>query len=124
MTIFRKTVIGILLVFIPLTTTAQNLLKVNGTVKDSEGFSVISAVVKQTDNKNNAVVTDQDGNFKIIVPKDKSIEISCLGYISRTIKITEKTKNLDIVLEVDTQTIEELVVIGYGTQKKVISQVR
>lgn len=118
MTIFRKTVIGILLVFIPLTTTAQNLLKVNGTVKDSEGFSVISAVVKQTDNKNNAVVTDQDGNFKIIVPKDKSIEISCLGYISKTIKITEKTKNLDIVLEVDTQTIEELVVIGYGTQKK------
>lgn len=119
MNIFQKLIAG---VFLALASSgiisAQNSVKVSGTVRDTDGISVISAVVKQAGNKKNATVTDIDGNFKIIVPQGQAIEISCLGFISKTVTVTDKSRNLDIVLEPDTQKLDELVVIGYGTQKK------
>ena len=113
-----KFTVSLCCLLISLSTFAQNSIRITGTVKDSEGLSVISAVVRQTDKTSNATVTDKDGKFKMILPKDKSIEISCLGYITKIIKVDGKVKDLDITLELDTQQIEELVVIGYGTQKK------
>lgn len=118
MNIIRKTIIRLLPLLIFFPAGAQNAVKVTGTVRDTDGLSVISAVVRQTDNQNNATVTDQDGNFKLFVIPGKSIEVSCLGYVTAVIKVTDKRKKYDLILETDSQQIEELVVIGYGTQKK------
>ena len=93
-----KFTVSLCCLLISLSTFAQNSLRITGTVKDSEGLSVISAVVRQTDKTSNATVTDKDGKFKMILPKDKSIEISCLGYITKIIKVDGKEKDLDITL--------------------------
>lgn len=88
-----------------------------GIVKDATGESVIGAsvIVKGT---TNGTITDIDGNFSLSnVKKGDVIEISFVGYITQTIKWDGTPIN--IILKEDTQTLEEVVVVGYGTQKKV-----
>ena len=63
-------------------------------------------------------ITDVDGNFTLEVPEDASIQVSYIGYVSQEIKAGNKTQ-LDILLKEDTQALDEVVVVGYGTQKKV-----
>ena len=63
-----KFTVSLCCLLISLSTFAQNSIRITGTVKDSEGLSVISAVVRQTDKTSNATVTDKDGKFKMILP--------------------------------------------------------
>ena len=88
-----------------------------GVVKDALGETVIGAsvVVKGT---TNGTITDFDGNFSISgVKKGDIIQISFVGY--QTQEIAWNGTPLDVVLKDDTQALEEVVVVGYGTQKKV-----
>ena len=88
-----------------------------GVVKDALGETVIGAsvVVKGT---TNGTITDFDGNFAISnVKKGDIIVVSFVGY--KTAEIAWNGAPLDIVLKDDTQALEEVVVVGYGTQKKV-----
>lgn len=83
-------------------------------VLDSNDEPLIGATVRVPDTSNVAI-TDFDGNFSIRVPEGKSVEISYIGYISQTIKdFSQHT----IVLQEDKQALDEVVVVGYGTQKK------
>ena len=92
--------------------------KVTGTVKASgDGTPIIGAVVHQKDVASNAVVTDKRGNFQISVPTGAVLEISCLGYISREVTVGERT-DYTIQMETDVKQVDEVVVVGYGTQKK------
>lgn len=92
---------------------AQDILY-QGTVVDSEDEPLIGATVKVPDT-NIVTITDIDGNFSIKVPKGKTVEISYIGYLPVTIKdFNQKT----IVLHEDSETLDEVVVVGYGTQKK------
>ena len=87
-----------------------------GVVKDAMGESVIGAsvVVKGT---TNGTITDFEGNFSIPnVKKGDIIEISFVGY--KTQEIVWQGKSLNIVLKDDTQALEEVVVVGFGSQKK------
>lgn len=87
-----------------------------GIVKDATGESVIGAsvVVKGT---TNGTITDIDGNFSLPnVQKGEIIEISFVGYLTETIKWNGKPIN--IILKEDTQTLEEVVVVGYGVKQK------
>lgn len=87
-----------------------------GIVKDATGESVIGAsvVVKGT---TNGTITDIDGNFSLPnVQKGDIIEISFVGYLTETIKWNGKPIN--IILKEDTQTLEEVVVVGYGVKQK------
>lgn len=88
-----------------------------GVVKDAAGETVIGAsvVVKGT---TNGTITDFDGNFSLPnVKKGDVIQISFVGYLTQ--EIAWQGQPLNVILKDDTQTLEEVVVVGFGTQKKV-----
>jgi TonB-dependent Receptor Plug Domain. len=90
---------------------------ITGTVKDESGEAVIGAnvVVKGT---TNGTITDFDGNFTIQGVKASDVlSVSYIGYLSKEIKVGSQ-KSIQIVLEPDTKTLDEVVVIGYGAVKK------
>lgn len=94
----------------------QQTTTATGVVKDALGETVIGAsvVVKGT---TNGTITDFDGNFSIPdVKKGAIIQISFVGY--RTQEVVWEGKSLNIVLKDDTQALEEVVVVGFGSQKK------
>src|SRR5690554_4925146 len=93
---------------------AQNI--VTGNVSDVYGESVIGASILEK-GTTNGTVSDIDGNFTIGVPIGSTLQISYIGYITQEIKITGKS--LEIILEEDTQTLDEVTVVAYGAQKKV-----
>lgn len=95
----------------------QQAKTVTGIVKDASGLEVIGAnvLVKGT---TNGVITDLDGKFSLDVPVGSVIEISYIGYVTQEITITEQTGELNIILKEDAQSLEEVVVVGYGVQKK------
>lgn len=96
---------------------AQNALPMlKGKVIDRGGETVIGAHVRWKNDKA-AAVTDLDGNF--IIPETGSeLVVSFLGYKTQYVKVKPGQKDLVIRLEDDAQELDELVVIGYGTQKK------
>ena len=105
-----------LLAVLAIGATAQNKT-VSGTVLDKAGESVIGAsvLVKGT---TNGTITDFDGKFTLSnVPASGTIEISFVGYKTVDIPVKGQT-TLQVVLEEDTETLDEVVVVGYGIQKK------
>ena len=97
------------------TLLAQNL-NVHGVILDNKtGESLIGATVLQK-GTNNGTVTNLDGKFSISVPQNAVIVISYLGYISQEITALNETA-LKIMLNSNTQNLNEVVVVGYGTQK-------
>ena len=90
---------------------------INGKVVDASGEPIIGAnvVVKGT---TNGTITDIDGNFSLNVPAECILQVSYIGYNTQEIKVTSSTTNINIKLVEDTETLEEVVVVGYGTQKK------
>lgn len=100
-----------------LSLLAQNSVQVRGKVTDNGGAPVIGAGVVQSTNKSAGTTTDIDGNYSISVPSNATLVFSCIGY--KTISIPVAGKSLvNVVLEEDSQFLEETVVIGYGVQRK------
>ncbi len=94
-----------------LSAFAQNQT-VTGTVLDEAGEPVIGATVTVAGTKT-ATITDFDGNYKLSVPKGAKVTITYIGYLPQTVNPGGTVK-----LEEDKQSLEEVVVVGYGTQKK------
>ena len=90
---------------------------VKGKVVDVNGEPVIGATIKEV-GTSNGTVTDVDGNFTINTQADATLEVSFIGYQSQTLKAVTG-KELAITLKEDTEMLDEVVVIGYGIQKKV-----
>ena len=90
--------------------------KISGTVKDQNGESVIGANVS-VKGTTIGTITDIDGNFILEVPENVVIQISYIGYITQEISLGNK-EHLDILLKEDLQSLDEIVVIGYGTAKR------
>lgn len=91
--------------------------KVKGQIVDINGEPVIGATVKEKGVPTNGTITDSDGKFTINVSKDAILEVSYIGYESQEVKaITNKT--LTITLKENSEILDEVVVVGYGTQKK------
>ena len=93
----------------------QQTTKIKGTVVDNTGFGVIGAavVVKGT---TNGAVTDFDGNFELDAKVGDLLEISYVGYKTVTVKATAQPMN--ITMEEDTEQLDEVVVVGYGSTTK------
>ena len=89
---------------------------ISGTVLDEAGDPIIGASVKVRD-ANIGAITDLDGKFELEVPSKSIIEISFIGYRTKTVVIG-KEKNLRIYLEEDTKALDEVIVVGYGTTSK------
>ena len=94
--------------------SAQSVLK--GTVSGADGQPVPGANIVVL-NTNSGTTSDFDGNFSIAVSSGDVLEVSYIGFISQNITITNQTQ-LDIVMQVDTSELDEVVVVGYGTQLK------
>lgn len=101
----------------PTASTQQKESACKGVVKDATGEGVIGASVI-VEGTNLRTVTDIDGNFTLTgVKKGASIQISYIGYTTKVVKWNGAP--LDVLLEDDKKMLEEVVVVGYGTQKKV-----
>ncbi len=96
----------------------QQTVEVKGVVYDATGMPVIGASVVEKGNPTNGVITDLDGNFTLKIPTNGVIEISYIGYATQEVQATPG-KILNITLQEDNQMLEEVVVVGYGVQKKV-----
>lgn len=104
--------IGMLL---PLCVSAQQI-NVQGTVKDAVGgVPGASVIVKGT---TDGTIADIDGKFSINVPAGAVLEVSCIGYVTVEVPAGNGQTPLTIVLNEDTELLEEVVVVGYGTMKK------
>ena len=91
--------------------------QITGKVLDAQGETVIGANIVEK-GTTNGTVTDVDGNFSFEVTLNAVLEVSYLGYLTQEIK-TERKTNFEIVLIEDTKTLDEVTVVGYGTQRKV-----
>ena len=94
----------------------QQANKVTGIVKDANGEPVIGANVT-VKGQSIGTITDIDGRFVLDAPKDAVLQITYIGYVSQEVKVSGN-KELNVVLKEDTETLDEVVVIGYGTAKK------
>ena len=91
----------------------QNNKKITGIIKEASGEPVVGANV-MVKGSNNGTVTGLDGRFSLEVPEKSTLSISYLGYLPQEIVIGNKTE-FSITLKEDTQLLDEVVVIGYGT---------
>lgn len=92
--------------------------KISGVVIDTDGVPVIGAGVMIA-GKNKGAVTDENGKWTLELQNDDTtLEISAMGYSSQTLSVAGRT-DFDVTLRTDMQFLEEVVVVGYGTQKKV-----
>ena len=91
--------------------------KFSGVVTDDRGDAVIGAnvVVKGT---TNGTITDIDGKFSLDVPSGSTLTISYIGYLNKEIRVDGQQSQYAVKLLEDTQTLDEVVVVGFGTQKK------
>ena len=98
----------------PLGISAQNIVK--GLVNDENGDPVIGATVRVL-GTNNGTVTDLDGHFQVNATPNAQLSISYVGYETQKVNVGGQ-KNLTIVLKSEDTTLNDVVVIGYGTMKK------
>ncbi|MEO5892236.1 MAG: TonB-dependent receptor [Ferruginibacter sp.] len=101
-----------------MNTQAQQPITITGSVKTANGQPLAGATVTQT-STTNTTVTDADGMFKLNVTSQKNtVEVSYIGYTKVAVSLKNKT-NLDVILQDVNATLDDVVVVGYGTQKKV-----
>ena len=113
-----KTAVGrlllALLLLIPFGVNAQSVTTITGLVKDGQGEPLIGASVVQK-GTSNGTITDLDGHFKVQVPAGATLVISYVGFSEKEVKAAP---NLSVTLQDKAKAIDEVVVVGYGTQKK------
>ena len=91
--------------------------QISGTVLDSAGDPVPGANVLLKGSTTVYAMTDAQGAFKLSVPADGVLVVNCLGFITQEIEVAGKTQ-INVVLESDAQTLEETIVVAYGTATK------
>lgn len=94
----------------------SGIRKITGVVKDQHGDPIVGANIVQK-GTTNGVISDLNGTFSINVPDNVTLQISYIGYLSKEVRIGNNT-SLNIELKEDTQRLDEVVVVGYTTQKK------
>jgi TonB-linked SusC/RagA family outer membrane protein len=107
--------IFLVLFFVSVKLLAQGVV-VNGTVADENGETLpgVTIMVKGT---TNGTITDFDGNYRLEVPSDASLEYRFVGFMTQKLNVNGRT-TIDVVLNMDIKQMDEVVVIGYGTVDK------
>lgn len=100
-----------------VSTTDSNTIVVNGVVTDEKGEPIIGASVIVV-GKTIGTSTDMDGNFYLKAPKNATLRISYVGCLTEEVKLKGRNE-LNVVLKEDVAQLEEVVVVGYGTQRKI-----
>ena len=103
-------------IIITKSNSADKIIRITGKVTDTNGEPIIGANVS-TKGTTLGTITDINGSFLLDVPSETVISISYIGYLTQEVKVKQQT-SLNIVLKEDTQALEEVVVVGYGTVKR------
>lgn len=112
----QKCLFTVLLCLMSMYVKAQ--YQVTGTVMDQTGETLIGATVREVGENNNGTITDFNGKYAIKVSnKNAQLLVQYVGYEDQKINVQGKT-TVNVVLKTSTETLEEVVVVGYGTQKK------
>ena len=98
-------------------TAQQQQTTVSGNVTDATGEPLIGVTVLVEGKTGTGAVTDFDGNYKLSVPANAKLRFSYIGYLSQTLAVGGKS-TLNVVMQEDNAQLEEVVVVGFGTQKK------
>lgn len=109
-------ILGLFVLLTSLTSFAQQK-NISGTVTDMNGEPLIGVTVAEK-NTNNGAITDMDGKFQLSVLKGAVLRVSYIGYVTKEVVLDNQTF-LSIILQEDTKTLDEVVVVGFATQKKV-----
>lgn len=112
----KKAILGFVLGLFSIVSFAQSMVVEGIVVSKTDGFPVIGAAVIPTDNISEGTATDIDGKFQLTVPSNTSVTVSCIGYKTVTIPASP---SMNVVLEEDALLMDELVVTGYTSQRKV-----
>lgn len=104
------------LLLVQMTAFAQSR-KISGTVTDNNGEPVIGASIMIQNKTGVGTITDIDGKYSIDVTDADVIEASCLGFKTLAEKVGKRA-TVDLVLEIDSNILDDVVVIGYGTAKR------
>ena len=115
----KVALVALMLAFQAMLGIGAGVLKaqsVTGTVTSGTDNEPLIGASVQVQGTKVGTVTDLDGNFKIEAKNGQTLEVSYLGFITQKVKVTGA--NLNIVLQEDKQSLEEVVVVGYGVQKK------
>lgn len=101
----------------PASTTAmQQSKKISGIITDEKGEPIIGANIAVV-GTTIGIISDMDGKYELEVPEGAEVKVSYIGYNPQSFKVTQKT-SYNIVLKEDSEMIDEVVVVGYGTIKK------
>ena len=111
----RLIFLGLLILLIPFALNAQNI-RVSGTVVD-DGNVPLPGVNVVEEGTTNGTITDIDGNYSLEVPSDAKISFSFIGFMNHTENVNGRS-SISVAMKSDNQEIEEVVVVGYGTQRK------
>ena len=90
--------------------------KISGTVTDDKGLT-LPAVTVAVKGGNNSVVTDMDGKYQIVANSDATLVFSFIGFATKEVQVNGKN-TIDVKLSENVEGLKEVVVIGYGSQKK------
>ena len=96
---------------------ARSVVQVKGVVYDTSNQPIVGATIVEVDAPNNGTLTGADGTFNLSVAKGASLKISYIGYKTATVKVVEG-RSVRVVLEEDSELLNDVVVVGYGTQRK------
>ena len=120
MRLIKPIAVSLLLAFSGLISLHAQSRSVSGKVLDEQQVPIIGAAVILTGGGSVGSVTDIDGNFALTVPSgDVTLNVTCLGYESKAVSVPNTQSLVTIILKEDSMMIDETVVVGYGTQKKV-----
>ena len=98
------------------TQSPKEKITVKGTITDEKGETIIGASIRLK-GTSTGTVTNIDGNFTIDVPSNGELEISYIGYINQTVNV-ENRAQINIILKENIEMLSEVVIVGYGVQKK------
>ena len=100
---------------VPLWLSAQNIT-VTGKVTDKSGEALIGVSITEK-GTSNGIASDIDGNYSLSVSRDAILDFSYVGYVPQSVPVSGKTQ-VNVVMQEDTKALSEVVVIGYGTQRR------
>ena len=103
--------------FIEKIKTGSVRITVKGTVTDQSGEPIIGAFVQERGSSTNGITTDLEGSYCLTVPSDASLEIAYMGFRSEIVPVKGRSV-LDVMLSEDSELLDEVIVIGYGSMKR------
>ena len=110
-------IIALFFIYLGIISTGYSQVAVTGTVtssEDGEPLPGVNIVIKGT---STGTVTDFNGNYSIETPPDAVLRFTFLGYVPQEVNVNNRTR-IDVIMESDVTQLQEIIVVGYGTQKR------